>query len=431
MMNSPLRVAIAGLGTVGSSVVQLIEQQQSLLQQRCHRAIKIVAVSARQRATKRVVSIQPYQWYDNPVAMASEAEADVIVELIGGAEGVAKSVCEAALNAGKHLVTANKALLAHHGVALATLAEAKKSCLGYEAAVAGGIPVIKALCEGGSANKIGRLYGILNGTCNYILTTMAKTGRPFDDVLREAQALGYAEADPSFDIDGIDTAHKLAILASLAFGVKVDVKAVHCEGIRGIEAEDVQAADALGYTIKLLGIGEQSTQGVLQRVHPCLVPSQSAIGHVDDVYNAVVFQGDYVGNIMLHGRGAGGHPTASSVVADIVDIANNRRAFTFGMPVAALQTAHALSMATHEGCYYVRLTVNDAVGVVADVAAALRDAGVSIRSLHQHDAETAQPTTLIIVTHPCTEGAIQKALATMQRASYLQQTPQLIRIETV
>ncbi|MEE8548529.1 MAG: homoserine dehydrogenase, partial [Alphaproteobacteria bacterium] len=311
-MNTPLHIAVAGLGTVGAGTLKLLQTHGEMLRQRCGRAIVVSAVSARDKGRDRGVDLDGMEWHDDAAAMAAQSGADVVVELIGGADGVAKAVCEAAIASGKHVVTANKALLAHHGTALALAAEAKGVSLGFEAAVAGGVPIIKALREGLAANGLSRIYGILNGTCNYILTTMRETGAKFEAVLADAQELGYAEADPSFDIDGIDAAHKLAILTSVAFGCEVNFPAVHIEGIRDISSLDIRFAGELGYKIKLLGIARLTGSGVEQRVHPCLVPLAAPIAHVEGVFNAVVAEGDFVDTTVYQGRGAGAGPTASA-----------------------------------------------------------------------------------------------------------------------
>jgi homoserine dehydrogenase len=425
----PLRLAIAGLGTVGGSVMELLSSQKELLQQRCGRALNVVAVSARDRQRKRGVPLQGIEWVEDACQLAARDDVDVVLELIGGAEGVAYELCQAALKAGKHVVTANKAMLAKHGYALAQLAEQQKKALAFEAAVAGGIPIVKALREGAAANTIESVYGILNGTCNYILTTMVKTGAAFSDVLAEAQHLGYAEADPSFDIDGWDTAHKLTILASIAFGTRPDFQHVTVEGIRPIRAEDVEAADELGFAVKLLGIAQHTKEGVSQRVSPCLVPKSSPISHVDDVFNAVVFTGDYMGNVMIQGRGAGGNPTASAVVADVVDIANGRQSTTFGLPATSLVEATPLPGSTVAGNYYIRFLLLEQTGAVARLAKTLSDHGVSIRTLVQREEASNGHVPLYLTTHRCLESAVRSAISSLQNSRDLAAAPMLLRIE--
>lgn len=424
-----VKLAIAGLGTVGAGVIALIEAQGPLLTDRAGRGVTVTAVSARDRARDRGVDLSGFEWWDDPVAMAREADCDVVVELIGGSDGVAKAVCEAALDAGRHVVTANKALIAHHGAALAERAEASGCALGFEAAVAGGIPIIKALREGLAGNRVARVHGILNGTCNYILTEMRETGRPFDDVLADAQALGYAEADPSFDVDGVDAAHKLAILASLAFGVQVDFAGVHVEGVRRIAPLDLEFARELGFKIKLLGIAEQTEDGVSQRVHPTMVPVDAPIAAIEGVTNAVETEGDFVGSVVLQGPGAGGGPTASAVVADVLDVAAGRRAPVFGVPASALTPAQSLPMSVHEGAYYVRLRVIDRPGVIADVTAVLRDQAVSMESIIQRGRDPEEPVDVVMTTHDTTEAAMQRVLAGIDALDAVVEPPTVIRID--
>ncbi|MBF0094024.1 MAG: homoserine dehydrogenase [Alphaproteobacteria bacterium] len=428
-MSAPLKIAVAGLGTVGAGTLALLKGNAAQIESRCGRPIVVSAVSARNRDRDRGVSLAGVAWYDDPVLMASEADAEVVVELIGGADGPAKALCETAIARGRHVVTANKAMLAHHGTALARAAEAAGVTLGFEAAVAGGIPIIKALREGLVANRLQRVYGILNGTCNYILTTMRETGRDFGDVLSEAQSLGYAEADPSFDIDGVDTAHKLAILASLAFGAPVSFESVYVEGIRHITAMDIEYAEQLGYRIKLLGLARLSEHGIEQRVHPCMVSKTTAISRVDGVFNAVVAEGDQVGRSVYEGRGAGGGPTASAVVADIVDIAMGRRAPTFGVPVSALERRPSAPMARHRGAYYIRLMVADRPGVFADIAAALRDEGVSMKSVDQRSRSPGESVPVVMTVHETEEEAMLRALARIEGINAVMEPPRLVRIE--
>ncbi|RMD64905.1 MAG: homoserine dehydrogenase, partial [Alphaproteobacteria bacterium] len=366
-----------------------------------------------------------------PVAMAAAAEADVVVELIGGADGVAKRVVERAIAAGRHVVTANKALLAHHGTMLARAAEDAGVALGYEAAVAGGIPVIKSLREGLAGNDVSRVYGILNGTCNYILSTMRETGRDFADVLSEAQRLGYAEADPAFDIDGVDTAHKLAILTALAFGCEVDFAGVTVEGIRDISALDIAYAEELGYRIKLLGIAARIDGAVEQRVHPCLVRKDTPIANVEGVFNAVVAEGDFVGTLLAEGRGAGAGPTASAVVGDLIDIARGTVLPVFAVPARALRALPSLPIERHVGSHYIRLMVVDRPGVIADVAAALRDEGISIEAMLQRGRAPAEAVPLVITTHDTEGAAMDRALARIAGLDSVLEPPRRIRIETL
>ncbi len=424
-----LRIAIAGLGTVGSGVLRLLRAQHDLLSVRAGRPIEVVAVSARDRGKPRDGDLSACRWLDDPVGLASVADVDVVVELIGGDEGPARKLVEAALANGKSVVTANKALLARHGVALARLAEANDVTLAYEASVCGGIPIIKGLREGLAANAVSELHGILNGTCNYILSQMRDTGRPFDEVLAEAQALGYAEADPSFDIDGIDTAHKLAILTAVAFGTEVDLPSVHVEGIRHIGALDITYADELGYAIKLLGIARRAEDGIEQRVHPCMVPKGAAIAAADGVYNAVVAQGDFAEKVNFVGRGAGGGPTASAVVADLIDIARGNRVPVFGVPAGKLQKAVSRPIERRFGAYYLRLMVIDKPGVIADVAAALRDHQVSLESVLQRLRAPGDNVPVVLTTHETQEANMTAAVAQIAALEAVVEAPRVIRIE--
>ncbi len=428
-MSKPLSIAIAGLGTVGGGTLHLLERHAGLIELRCGRKVKVVAVSARDRKRDRKLDLSGMTWFDDAAKMAKEAEAEVIVELIGGSEGIAKTVCENAIATGKHVVTANKALLAHHGLALAIKAEANGVSLHFEAAVAGGIPIIKGLREGLAGNGISRVYGILNGTCNYILTNMRETGKDFAEVLEEARKLGYAEADPSFDIDGIDTAHKLAILTSVAFGCDTNFDAVYVEGIRHVSALDISFAEELGYRIKLLGIARLTEYGVEQRVHPCLVPGRSSIAHVEDVQNAVMVEGDFVGKIVFQGRGAGAGPTASAVVADLVDIARGTKVPTFAVPAARLAKIPPSPMDRHRGAYYLRLMVADQPGVIADVAAALRDEGISLESMLQHGRAPTGAVPVVLTTHETAEAAMSRALKRIGALTAVFEPPRMIRVE--
>jgi len=428
-LSDPLKVAVAGLGTVGAGTVKLLERQRRLLSDRCGRHIQVTAVAARDRSRDRGVDLSGYAWYDDALDMARQSDADVFVELIGGADGIAKSACEAAIDSGKHVVTANKALMAVHGAELAARAEAAGLAIGYEAGVAGGIPIVKALREGLAANSVSRITGILNGTCNYILTVMRETGRSFDEVLAEAQELGYAEADPAFDIDGIDAAHKLAILTSIAFGTKVDFDSVYTEGIANISPLDIDYADTLGYRIKLLAIGQITDHGVEQRVHPCMVAKDSAIAQVEGVYNAVLAQGDWADDTVYRGRGAGEGPTASAVVADIIDIARGNIVPTFGVPAALLTDIDAAPIDRHAGAYYVRLTVKDQPGVIADVAAALRDENVSLESMLQRGRSATEAVPVVLITHETLEAAMDRALARIEALPAVLERPCRIRIE--
>jgi homoserine dehydrogenase len=430
-MNAPLRIAIAGLGTVGSGTLKILQENAALLEARCGRSLKVTAVSARDRNKKRPADLSSIVWVDDPLSLVRSPDVDVVVELIGGSEGIAKSLVEQSLAAGKHVVTANKALIAHHGMEIAKIAEASNAMFAYEAAVAGGIPIIKSLREGLAANRFSHIAGILNGTCNYILTAMWESCRDFAEVLGEAQHLGYAEADPSFDIDGIDTAHKLAIITSLAYGCPLDIKGVHVEGIRGITIRDMEFADELGYVIKLLGISALTEHGVLQRVHPCMVPKLSAIGRVDGAYNGIIVEGDAVGRITLEGRGAGEGPTASSVVGDIIDIARGAPYKPFTIPVASMRAMPRASMDSLRTSYYMRLAVVDKPGVLAAVTGIFRDEGISLRSFLQLKPVPGEPVQVVLITHDTLELALRQAVESISALDSVLEPPHMIRIESL
>jgi homoserine dehydrogenase len=430
-MTKPLSVGVAGLGTVGAGVLTLLRDNAATVAARAGRPIAVTAVSARDRTRDRGVSIAGLRWYDDAAALANDPGVDVVVETIGGTEGPAADLVRAALAAGKPVVTANKALLAIHGAELAATAEAKGVALCFEAAVAGGIPAIKAVREGLAANDLTRVMGILNGTCNYILTQMRERGIEFAQALSEAQKLGYAEADPSFDVDGIDAAHKLAILAALAFGRPVDFGAVHVEGIRSVSALDIKLAEELGYRIKLLGIARRTDQGIETRMHPCMVPVSHPIARVDGVFNAVVAEGDFVGRVVLEGRGAGAGPTASAVVADLIDIARGRATPVWGVASSALSHAPSLPMSQRVGAYYLRLMVVDRPGVIADVTAALRDNAISLESMLQRGRAPGEAVPVVVTTHDCEEAQMRAAIARIEALEAVVEKPALIRIEAL
>jgi homoserine dehydrogenase len=428
---APLRIGIAGLGTVGAGTQKVLLQNRDILSARCGRELVVTAVSARDKSKDRGIDLAGIHWCDDATELAVRDDVDVIAELIGGEGGIAKSLVETAIQNGKHVVTANKALLAHHGTTLALAAEAAGVTLAFEAAVAGGIPIVKAMREGLAANQISRVYGILNGTCNYILSEMRETGRDFADVLAEAQGLGYAEADPAFDIDGVDAAHKLALLTALAFGCEVSFEDVHVEGIRAISTLDIHFAEELGYRIKLLGLASRTERGIEQRVHPSMVPMGAPIAHVEDVFNAVVADGDFVDTTLFQGRGAGAGPTASSVVADLTDIARGNKSATFAVPAAALTPLQAAPMADHVGCYYVRLMVVDKLGVFAEIAGALHEHQVSMESILQHGRDPGEAVPVVLTTHETKEAAMLATLAAIEKSSAVVETPMLIRIEAL
>ncbi|MFC4625973.1 homoserine dehydrogenase [Daeguia caeni] len=436
-MSEALRIGVAGLGTVGASALRILRDKAEMLTRQCGRPLTVTAVSARDRNRDRGVDLSGVEWFDNPVDLAKSDLIDVFVELIGGEDGPAKASVEAALRAGRHVVTANKALLARHGVALAKIAEEKGVLLNFEAAVAGGIPVIKAMRESLSGNSVSRVYGIMNGTCNYILTRMWEEGISFEDCLKDAQRLGYAEADPTFDIEGNDTAHKLALLTSLAFGTQISVDDVYMEGISNISLADIRAADELGYRIKLLGVAQKTETGIEQRVHPTMVPTSSVIAQVHGVTNAVAIETDLLGELLLSGPGAGGNATASAVIGDLADIAKSRPGFqhgpVFGTPAKALQPYQRAKMRKHAGGYFIRLTVHDRIGAFAAIARRMAENDISLESIVQRppmDQTSGEGMkTVILVTHETTEAAVKKALDAMLKDDHLVDKPQMIRIE--
>jgi homoserine dehydrogenase len=439
-MVAPLKIGVAGLGIVGASVLRLIARQRDALAVRCGRPIEVVAVSARSRSKRRDADIGRVRWVADPVDLAADAEIDVFVELIGGEGDPAKAAVATALAAKKSVVTANKALLARHGVRLASIAEKNHVALNFEAAVGGAIPIVKTIREGLAGNSPARIYGILNGTCNYILTRMEQEKMPFAECLREAQRLGYAEADPTFDVEGHDTAQKLAILASLAFGTKADESSVYVEGISSIAPEDLAWADELGYRVKLLGVAIKTEKGIEQRVHPTMVPKDTAIAQVMGVTNAVTIDADAISPITLVGPGAGGSATASAVVSDIGDIARGVRTAPFGIPSARLFASKKAPMQRHEGGYYIRLLAVDKPGTAASIAKRLAQQNISLESIVQRHrggppqggkspGRSGEPVPVILITYATTEDAVRKALAAVGRDKVISGKPQVIRIE--
>ena len=437
-MVAPLKVGIAGLGTVGAEVVRLIEHQSRLMAERCGRPVRVAAVTARSKAKKRDLDLRGIAWARNPLELAENPEIDCLVELIGGSGEPALSAIEAALKSGKSVVTANKALIARHGLRLAKAAETHGAALNFEAAVGAAIPIVKTLREGLAATGINRVYGILNGTCNYILTRMEQEGLSFAECLKDAQRLGYAEADPSFDVDGHDTAQKLAILASLAFGTKVAQSAVYVEGISSIAPEDLRAAAELGYRVKLLGVAVRTAKGIEQRVHPTMVPKSSSIAQVMGVTNAATIDGEGIPPITLVGPGAGGAATASAVLADIADVARGIRTQPFGRPVDRLRATEKAPMERHEGGYYIRLMARDLPGTAAAIATRLAEQKISIESIVQRHmngvdaaraAGKASPVPVILITYATHEDAVHRALQAVQRDKVITGRPQVIRIE--
>ena len=428
-MPDPLRLGIAGLGTVGIGVVKIFQRHADMLSRRTGRTIEISAVSARSRNKNRDADLSAFAWESDPVALAKRADVDVFVELIGGSDGPARDSIEAAIAQGKDVVTANKALLALHGQSLAEMAESKGHVIRFEAAVAGGIPVVKALTEGLAGNDIGRVMGVMNGTCNFILTRMESAGLPYAEVFEEARQLGYLEADPNLDVGGIDAGHKLALLAAIAFGTKVAFDAVELEGIGRISIDDIHRARDMGFRIKLLGVAQMTGRGLEQRMSPCLVPAESPLGQLQGGTNMVVLEGDSVGQIVLRGAGAGEGPTASAVWSDIIDIARGTRLSTFGQPAATLATP-VTAKASAPAPHYMRMELLDKPGALAKVATLLGEAGISIDRMRQYGHE--DPTApVLIVTHRTTRDAIDHALSRLPATGVVEGDPVAIRIESV
>lgn len=427
-MSTPLRLGIAGLGTVGIGVVKIIQSHADLLTLRAGRPITISAVSARSRRD-RGVDLDGYAWEDDPVALAKRDDVDVFVELMGGSDGPAKAATEAAIAAGKDVVTANKAMLALHGNELAQSAEDAGRAIRFEAAVAGGIPVVKALTEGLAGNEIKRVIGVMNGTCNYILTRMETSGLPYDDIFAEANDLGYLEADPTLDVGGIDAGHKLSLLSSIAFGTRVAFDDVELQGIERISIDDIRHASDMGFKIKLLGVAQMTGRGLEQRMTPCLVPATSPLGQLDGGTNMVVLEGDSVGQIVLRGAGAGEGPTASAVMGDVIDLARGLRISTFGQPAASLKPAPA-AKATAAAPYYLRVVLQDKPGALAKIATVLSNSGVSIDRMRQYGhADTTAP--VLIVTHKTTQDALDHAISGFAETGVVVGEPVAIRIENV
>ncbi|MCI4661696.1 MAG: homoserine dehydrogenase [Neomegalonema sp.] len=423
-----MRIGIAGLGTVGAGVVKIMQRHSDLLAHRAGRRLELVAVAARSRTRDRGVDLSAYDWEDDPVALAKREDIDLYIEVIGGSDGPAKASTTAALKRGAHVVTANKAMLALHGAMLAQLAEEHGASLRFEAGVAGGIPIIKALGDGLAANEVTRVFGVLNGTCNYILTKMARTGRDYSDILEEAKDLGYAEADPTADVGGVDAAHKLALLASLAFGTKTNFDAIAIEGIERITLPDIQFAADLGYQVKLIGSARMTPSGLEQRVAPCLIPNHSAIAALDGVTNAVVCEGDFVGQVVATGPGAGEGPTASAIVADIIDIARGGNRPVFGVPTSTLVDASPLDPGAARAPFFLRMTLNDAPGALAQVTRILGDAGVSIDQMRQH-GRAPEPAAVLIVTHEALRSNVQSAVEAIAALPISHDHPVVLQID--
>ncbi len=436
---APLRVGVAGLGNVGATLVRILQKDGADLKRKLGRQLEVVAVAARSRSRDRGIDISGLQWFDDPVALAKSDGIDLFVELIGGEDGPAFAAVKAALEIGRPVVTANKALLAKHGVALAKLAEESGTQLGFEAAVAGGIPVIKTLREGLGSARIAKVFGIMNGTCNYILTRMGNEDISFADCLKDAQALGYAEADPTFDVEGFDTAHKLSILSTLCFGYEIAPEKIRVEGISRITQQDIRVAADLGYKIKLLGIAQRTEHGIEQRVHPTFVPRGSAIAGVDGVMNAVALETDHVHELLLAGPGAGGPPTASSVLSDILDIARGTKVPPLGVPSAELMPYVEAPMRAHEGGYYIRFNAKDVPGALASIATRMSEHSISIDSVIQRSdlnaktvaADGSATRTVVMITQQTLESSVRETLAQIAADGFIVGEPQVIRIEAL
>ena len=428
-MTKPLRLGIAGLGTVGVGVIKIIQNKLSLLEARTGKQILISAVTAKSKTKDRGIDLSPYQWERDPASLANREDIDVFIELIGGHEGAAKEAVEIAISKGKNVVTANKALLAHHGHELALKAEKNGSILRFEAAVAGGIPVIKSLTEGLAGNSINRIMGVMNGTCNYILTRMESSGLSYEEVFSEANELGYLEADPNLDIGGIDAAHKLSILSSIAFGTEINFNGVELDGIDKITINDIHQAADMGFRIKLLGVSQMTSSGLEQRMSPCLVPTGSPLGQLEGGTNMIVMEGDQVGQIVLRGAGAGEGPTASAVVSDIADIARGISLATFGQPAKTLKKASSSKSQT-PAPYYLRMLLHDEPGALAKITKILSQFNVSIDRMRQygHEDENAP---VLIVTHEIKHEDLMTAIQELPNTQVLKAQPLAIRIEAV
>ena len=416
----PIQVGLLGIGTVGRGTFEVLQRNQEEIRRRAGRAIQIAMVADLDTARAKSVVGDAAQVVSDARQVIANPEIDIVIELIGG-YGIARQLVMEAIEAGKHVVTANKALLAVHGTEIFEAARRRGVMVAFEAAVAGGIPIIKALREGLTANRIQWIAGIINGTTNFILSEMRDKGLPFDAVLKEAQALGYAEADPTFDIEGVDAAHKATIMSAIAFGIPVQFSKAHVEGITKLEAQDIRYAEQLGYRIKLLGIAKRAAAGVELRVHPCLVPAKRLIANVEGAMNAVMVQADAVGTTLYYGKGAGSEPTASAVIADLVDITRLHTADPLNrVPHLAFQPDElsdvaVLPMAQVVTSYYLRLRVADQAGVLAQVTGILAQSGISIEAVLQREAgEGENQTDLIILTHDCVESRMGAALAQMQ-----------------
>lgn len=433
----PINVGLLGIGTVGGGTFTVLSRNEAEITRRAGRPIRIVAVADKNTELANKVAGGKARVTDDAFAVVNDPEVDVVVELIGG-YGIAKELVLKAIENGKHVVTANKALLATHGNEIFAAAQKKGVIVAFEAAVAGGIPIIKAVREGLSANRIQWIAGIINGTTNFILSEMRDKGLPFADVLKEAQRLGYAEADPTFDIEGVDAAHKITILSALAFGIPMQFESAHIEGISKLEADDIKYAEQLGYRIKLLGITRWTPQGVELRVHPTLIPARRLIANVEGAMNAVLVQGDAVGATLHYGKGAGAEPTASAVVADLVDVARvldadpeHRVPYLAFQPDAVVNTP-ILPISEVETSYYLRLRVEDKPGVLADITRILADHGISIDAMVQREpGEGEEQTDIIILTHLVREKHVDAAIAKIEALPVVKRKVIRLRLENL
>ncbi|MGF1551653.1 MAG: homoserine dehydrogenase [Paracoccaceae bacterium] len=426
-MTTPFRLGIAGLGTVGAGVVALLDAEGETIAARAGRPVTISAVAARNRTRERGVDIGRFDWEDDPVALAAREDVDCVIEVVGGSDGPAKATVERAITNARHVVTANKALLAHHGQALAEAAEAAGVGLMAEAAVAGGIPCLRAIGEGLAANRPTRVFGVLNGTCNFILTEMARRGAAYETVLAEAQRAGYAEADPTADVGGWDAAHKLALLAALAFGTRVDMDGVVVEGIERVSPEDLSTAHDLGLAVRLVGLAALTEAGLEARVRPVMVAEETTIGRLRGVTNAVVVEGEAIGQVALTGPGAGAGPTASAILADVVALARGHRRPLFGVPATSLAAARRVAPGEERAAHYLRFMLEDTPGALARVAAGLGEEGVSIQRMHQYDGGDAVP--VVMVTHEAPRAALDRALARIGDLAICRAAPVAMRID--
>lgn len=422
----PLRIGIAGLGHVGCGLIELVQRQEQL---RLPGQVEIAGVSARSKNRDRVVDTDSYRWFDDAATLAEDEEVDVFVELIGGSDGPAKFAVETALKAGKPVITANKALIAKHGNALAKLAEEKGVDLLFEAAVAGGIPVVRVLRDSLAGTEVTRVSGILNGTCNFLTTTMLETGRSYDDVLSEAQQLGYAEADPTLDVSGMDAAHKAAILSAIAFSADLDFSKVRISGVEGVELLDLRLADRLGLRIKLIAEGVLKEAGVVCRVEPMAMPKSHPLAQVDGSLNTVRIEGDPVGAITLIGPGAGAGPTASAVMGDVAKVFRPAMRPAFGRAEHHIARPFTDSAGDETSAFFVRIRLADQPGSLAALTDAFAKAGVSVNQLLQDSADEDGASPVAVMTHPCPRSTLISAVEKLENSSLIVDAPRLIRID--